>query len=122
MSRTAWLILSRRYGGDLRDPSAEDLDRAVDELFLENLPGMRESDYAEHGAAALRYGFDDGPMYVVEIDRVGNARFEQWQDPDFERELAAPLATRLASPAEALRLWSLLAAGDVDGVRGWRWE
>jgi hypothetical protein len=117
MTRPAWLVLSPRYGADVRNPSPEDLERAIAELFLEALPGIGESDYAEHGAASLRYGFDGGPMYVIEVDRRGNASFEEWADVDRERELAPPRAARLTAD-QALRLWALLAAGDVDEVRG----
>jgi hypothetical protein len=116
MTRPSWLILSPRYGADVRNPSPEDLERAVAELFLESLPGIGESDYAERGAAALRYGFEGGPMYVVDVDRAGNARLEEWADADRERELAPPRARRVTAD-QAQRLWVLLAAGDVDEVR-----
>jgi hypothetical protein len=116
MTRASWLILSPRYGGDVRNPSREDLERAIAELFEEQLPGVGASDYAERGAAALRYGFEGGPMYVVEVDRRGNARLEEWADADRERESAAPRARHVTAD-QALRLWALLAAGDVDEIR-----
>jgi hypothetical protein len=122
MTRPGWLILSRRYGGEERDPSGETLADALRELFVEDLPGMTDTDYAEHGAASLRYGFDDGPMFAVEVDRRGRARFEEWADQDYERELSAPRTARVRSLDEALQLWTLLATGDVDALRRWRWN
>ena len=32
---------------------------------------MTEANHEEHGTAFLRYGFDDGPMYVLEVARWG---------------------------------------------------
>ena len=121
MTDSSWLILTGRYGGDKRDPSREDLADAIWELFVEDLPEMAEGDYAEHGAASLRYGFDEGPMFVVEIARNGRVRFEEWADQDYEKELAPPRMVQSMSQGDALRLWSLLASGDVDAVRlsGW---
>jgi hypothetical protein len=77
-----WVILLRRYGTETRSPSTGDLAKAVSELFDESIPAMTESDYREHGAASLRYGFDAGPMFTVEITRSGSATLEQWADQD----------------------------------------
>jgi hypothetical protein len=111
------LILHRRYGAHRRDPSAEDLAAALEELFVEELPGMREDDYAEHGEAWLRYVRADGSEYVLAVDRRGQVRFEAWADPDYERELSPPLTATAPTVERALGLWLLLAAGDVDGLR-----
>jgi hypothetical protein len=117
-----WVILTRRYGGDTRSPSAAHLGEAVAELYHETLAGMTEGDYAEHGAALLRYGYDDGPMYVLEVSRLGEVRLEEWADQDFEQELA-PLRTMREVPEEqALQLWSWLAEGQIDRVRSQPWE
>jgi hypothetical protein len=43
----AWIILSVRYGGDIRNPSPQQLQQALGELFEENIPGMTEGDYME---------------------------------------------------------------------------
>jgi hypothetical protein len=71
--REPWSILSKRYGGDVRNPSSQDLASAVAELFIEKLPGVSAADYEEHGSAFLRHGYDDGPMYVLIVDRGGTA-------------------------------------------------
>src|SRR5262249_31700824 len=65
-----WVILTRRYGDDTRSPTATQLAEAVAELYQETLPGMSEGDYAEHGDASLRYGWDDGPMFVLAVNRL----------------------------------------------------
>jgi len=121
MSQSGWVILRRLYGASRRDPSSEELAAAIRELFVENLPGMTEADYAEHPDASLRYGHDDGPMYVLEIDRHGKATFQEWADQDYETELAPARVLRL-SQDDALRVWTLLASRNVDGVRRFRRE
>ena len=65
-----WTILTRRYGGDVRDPSPADLAAAIHELYHEDLAGMTSADYEEHGSATLRYGFDEGPMFLVTVTRA----------------------------------------------------
>ena len=35
-------------------------------------------------------GYDDGPMCVLEINRLREVRLEEWADQDFEQELAPP--------------------------------
>jgi hypothetical protein len=71
-----WCYLRCRYGGDTGAPTRGEISAAVKELYEESLPGMTEGDYEEHGSASLRYGYDEGPMYVLEITRHGNARWE----------------------------------------------
>jgi hypothetical protein len=106
-----WVILTRRYGGDTRNPTVAQLTEAVAELYHEALPGMTEGDYAEHGAGSLRYGYDDGPMYVVEVNRLGEVTLEEWGDQDYEQVLAPPRRRREVSEDQALRLWTWLAEG-----------
>lgn len=77
---------------------------------------MTEGDYYEHGAASLRYGYDDGPMYLIEITRSGKASFEQWADQDFMRELS-PSVVRTVTEEEALELWLMLSRGQVEHVK-----
>ena len=114
--KTSWLILTSRYGKDTVSPSAEDLREGVCESFEEYLPGMTEADFREHGSAHLRYGFDEGPMFILEISRNGSICFEQWADQDFEQELS-PGVSRSVSKSLALELFSLLAAGDIDQLK-----
>ena len=112
-----WFILSKRYGGDVRSPSTQDLAHAAAELFVENIPGMTTADYEEHGEASLRYGYDDGPMYVIAVGRSGTATFEQWADQDFNTELAAPKTLDSLSQQEVAHLWLALCEGRIAEVQ-----
>ena len=61
-------------------------------------------------------------MFVLEVNRLGEVSFEEWEDPDYEEELA-PRRTMLAVPEELafqLSLW--LAQGDIERVRSEPWE
>lgn len=116
-----WVILTRRYGGDTRSPSAVHLAEAIAELYHETLPGMTEDDYAEHGAASLRCGSADGPMYVLEVSRLGDVRLEEWSDQDYAQELAPARTIREVPQEQALQLWGWLAQGQVDRVRSQLW-
>ena len=98
-------------------PTLDQISAAVHELYEENLPGMTERDYGEHGAGSLRYGNDDGPMYVLEITRHGTARLEEWADQDYETKLC-PIREVKGIPREkAILLWEHLAAGEIEAVR-----
>lgn len=117
-----WVILSTRYGGDTREPTADQLRRALAEVYRENLPSMTEGDYAEHPNASLRYGFDGGPMYLLNAYRSKTVYFSQWSDQDYERELEPELERINVSEGEAFRLWELLAAGKIDEIKGSVWD
>ena len=117
-----WVILSRRYGGDTRSPTVAQLAEAIAELYHETLPSMTEGDYAEHGAASLRFGHDDGPMYVLEVSRFREITLEEWADQDYEQELVPPRRMHEVPKDQALRLWSWLAEGQIERVRSQPWE
>jgi len=112
-----WLILTTRYGGDIRDPSADDLTTALNELYQETLDGMTDAYYAEHPNAWLRYGFDDGPMYVLDVYRNGRVIFGQWADQDYETELAPETTIENVIEERAFQLWTWLTNGDVDRIK-----
>jgi hypothetical protein len=112
-----WLYLLRRYGEEIGSPSATQIEAAISELFHENLPGMNEANYDEHGAASLRYGYDDGPMYVLELSRGRSARWEEWADQDYNDEICPPKELSSLSEERANELWSQLARGKIDEFR-----
>ena len=118
----AWAILTRRYGGDVRNPTAEELAIAIEELYVEDLLGSTEADYEEHGAASLRYGFDDGPMYVLEVSRGGAVTLEEWADQDYQAALSPPRSIESVPPGRAMELWRWLAEGAIDKVRHQPWS
>jgi hypothetical protein len=117
-----WVILTRRYGEDIRSPSAVQLAEAVAELYHEALPGMTEGDYAEHGEGWLRCGYDEGPMFVLTVNRHHEVRLEEWADQDFEQELTPPRRMQFVAEEHALQLWSWMAHGVIDRVRAQPWE
>lgn len=117
-----WIILTWRYGGDTPSPTLAQLAQAVAELYHETLPGMTKGDYAEHGAASLRCGYDDGPMLLLEVNRLREVRLEEWADQDYEHELAAPRTMREVPEEQALQLWTWLAQGEIDRVRSQPWQ
>ena len=111
-----WVILTRRYGDDVCNPTAGQLADAVSELYHETTPD------AEHGSVFLRYGSDDGPMFVLDVDRLHQVVFEEWADQDFEVELAPSRKIRDVSEIQACQLLGLLADGQIDLVRSQSWE
>lgn len=117
-----WVILTRRYGTDTRSPTVDQRAEAVAELYHKTLPGMTEGDYAEHGAASLRCGHDDGPMYVLEVSRLHEVTLEEWADQDYEEELAPPRRMREVPEDQAVRLLNWLAAGEIARVQSQPWE
>jgi hypothetical protein len=120
--RPAWVILTSRYGGDIREPTVDELCRALADVYHENDPSMTEGAYAEHPNALLRYGFDAGPMYVLNVYRSGTVYFSQWADPDYESELEPELERINVSEREAHRLWELLSAGKMDEIKASGWD
>lgn len=118
----AWVILTTRYGTDIREPTSDHLRSALAEVYHEDHPAMTGGDYAEHPNAWLRYGFDSGPMYVLNVYRSRTVYFSQWADSDYENELKPEAEKINASEREALDLWELLAKGKIDEVKAWRWD
>jgi len=98
-------------------PTHDEILAAVKELYEENIPGMTESDYEEHGAGSLRYGYDEGPMYVLEITRHGTARLKKWADQDYETELYTMREVKVLPQEKAVLLWETLAAGEIEAIR-----
>ncbi len=117
----SFLILSHRFGGDTRDPSESDLEEALRLVFIEDHPQMTEADYEEHRGAFLRFGNDEGPMFLVYAYRHGDMVLEQWADVDYEDELVAPLYLRRVTFDDALRLWKFARNRDILALRQEPW-
>src|SRR5262245_28202650 len=94
-----WFILTKRFGADVRNPSAETLRAALDEVV-----DPAHAKDIEHTSAFVRYGFDDGPMYVLTYDSSRCLSFEQWADQDFETQLAPRVYMPDVTLTDALRL------------------
>lgn len=72
-----WIILTNRLGVDLRNPSAHDIEAAVEDL--QDHPNDQE-----HGSVILRRGEDDGPLHVLELIGNGSMIYSRYSDSDFE--------------------------------------
>ena len=95
--------------------------RGYQGIVSRTLQGMTEGDYAEHGAGSLRFGYDEGPMFVLEVSRLRDVTFEEWADQDYEQQLAPQRKMNLVSEEHALQLWGWLARGEIDQVRAQPW-
>src|SRR6185369_14947683 len=122
LSGEPWVILDSRYGAATSNPTLDELTHAIEELYVENLPGMSPGDYQEHGAASVRYGHDGGPMYVLEVSRLGTVAFEEWADQDFETPLSPRKELSSVPKRHALQLWVWLAGGELESIRNQNWR
>ena|SRR5579885_1296580 len=110
-----WVVLTERYGEDIRHPSDRELAQAIDELFSEDSKGMTEGGCAEHPNACLRYGSDDGPVFVVEVNRNKAVTLAKYADQDDIDPLVE--ATFNMDKGTILSLWRHLAKGEIEETR-----
>ena len=108
-----WWVLTRRWGGDMRSPTDAQLQSALDELFSSKDP--------EHPNTWLRFGRDEGPLFVLDVYEDGSIHFEEWADAECEQEIAPTRRLAGASLPVALGLWQALRRGDVSAVRAAAW-
>ena len=118
----AWLTLTGPDGRELASPTEQQMAAVLAELYAKpKHPPKTATAPAEPLSAALRFGYDDGLMYVAEISSTGEASFEEWSDRDCELALARP-RRMAASRDQALLLWSLMAARQVSKIRALDWQ
>ena len=106
-----WTILTTRNGEDIAQPSSEQLEDAVDELFEGN-----EAADVEHRNALVRYGTDNGPMFVVEAYSNGLLIMSKYADADFG-EPSHEVRLHNVLPDMVLEAWSWLSRGEFDKIR-----
>jgi hypothetical protein len=111
----AWVTLTGVDGRDIAAPSEKQLATVLADVY-----GQRRKD-AEPASAALRFGYDDGLMYVAEVHSDGAVSFEEWSDRDCEIALAKPRHMQ-ANQAEALQLWVMMAKRQVSRIRELAWQ
>src|SRR5476649_1613526 len=70
----AWVVLTRPDGRDVAAPTAAQLAATLAELYS----GKAASPDGGPGSAVLRFGYDDGLMYEVEVASGGEIRYEEW--------------------------------------------
>lgn len=114
---TAWTILTGRFGSDVRAPRKDDLRYALDQLYHETDPGISQTAYETHPDARLRWGQDNGPLFVLTVNRHGRMTFEQWTDQDMDEVMAPPCHRDNVSFDDALLFCKMLIAGDIPDLQ-----
>lgn len=113
----AWVELTKPDGGNVPAPTEAQLAAALSELY--------EGDGAGRDgvtpSAILRFGYDDGLMYQMEVRHGGAIRFEEWSDRDCEIALASPRRMS-AGKEDALQLWLWMAQRQVAKIRDQDWQ
>ena len=113
----AWVILTDPDGRDIAAPSDQQLEHALAQVFS----GAVHDPEGGRASACLRFGYDDGLMYELEVAGGGEAKFEEWSDRDCEIALASPRRISV-SQAEALQLWLWLSQRQVAKIRSQPWH
>ena len=114
----AWFILTRPDGRDISAPTPTQLAEALEQVYHEASPGPDGGP----ASAMLRFGYDDGLMYQVEVASGGEVTFEEWSDRDCEIALASPRRMTALEQAQALQLWQWLAQRQVAKIRSQPWH
>ncbi|NVM79229.1 hypothetical protein FHW83_005066 [Duganella sp. SG902] len=114
----AWLVLTGPDGREVSAPSEAQMAAALADVYGGKAGGADGGP----GSAVLRFGYDDGLMYELEVSGGGAVRFAEWSDRDCEIALAAPRTMTVAAPADALRLWRLMARRQVAQIRDQPWR
>jgi hypothetical protein len=107
----AWVILTDAEGREIDAPSEDELAETLAAVYANT----------DQSSAVLRFGYDDGLMYVAEVSSAGRVSFEEWSDRDCEMALAQP-RSMTASQAEALALWCFMARRQVSKIRALAWN
>jgi hypothetical protein len=117
-----FVLLNTRWGDTIRTPSREDLERALREIFHEDLPNLEEEDYAEHPSAGLAVGFDEGEGTCTTLDvyRGGMAFLTEAAEP--EGDPTRQMRLDRLEESRALRLWQSLQAGRIAEVFKEPWK
>jgi hypothetical protein len=113
----AWVVLTSPDGRDIAAPTEEQLESAIAQVYS----GALQDPEGGPASAALRFGYDDGLMYALEVASGGELTFEEWSDRDCEIALANPRRMS-ASQADALQLWLWLAQRQVAKIRSQPWH
>ncbi|MFS2007599.1 hypothetical protein ACEN9F_28720 [Duganella sp. CT11-25] len=113
----AWVVLTGPDGRDVAAPSEAQMAAVLAEVYS----GKAASPDGGPGSAVLRFGYDDGLMYEMEVSGGGAVRFAEWSDRDCEIALASPRLMTALAQADALQLWRLMAQRQVAKIRNQPW-
>lgn len=117
MNGESWIILTTRFGEDHINPDITDLKKAMEELLtLEDL-GLSEQEKTEFNHIGLRFGYEEGPMYMLEVFCDQKVIFSQWADPDHQRELSPKRIIPVLPEEKILSLLRMLALGQVENLK-----
>ncbi|WP_373991373.1 hypothetical protein [Duganella sp. BuS-21] len=114
----AWLVLTGPDGRDVAAPSEAQLAAALADVYGSKAPVSDDGP----GSAVLRFGYDDGLMYEMEVSSGGAVRFAEWSDRDCEIALASPRTMTVPAQSDALQLWRLMAQRQVAKIRNQPWR
>jgi len=114
----AWVELTRPDGHNVAAPTEAQLAAVLSEVYS----GKVLAPDGGPGTAVLRFGYDDGLMYEVEVAAGGAICFAEWSDRDCEIALANPRKMAGAAQEEAFQLWKWLALRQVAKIRSQPWE
>jgi hypothetical protein len=113
----AWVVLTRPDGRDVSAPTEAQLVAALADVY----GGTTVAADGSPGSATLKFGYDDGLMYQVEVAQDGAVRFEEWSDRDCEIALASPRHMSCGQD-DALQVWKWLAQRQVAKIRSLPWQ
>ncbi|GGY56440.1 hypothetical protein [Pseudoduganella albidiflava] len=117
----AWVELTGPDGHNVQAPTEAQLAAALSEIYEGDGAGAD----GIPPSAVLRFGYDDGLMYQMEVVRGGAGggaiRFEEWSDRDCEIALASPRRMS-AGKEDALQLWKWMAQRQVAKIRDQDWQ
>lgn len=114
----AWVTLTGVDGREIATPTEAQLAAALNTVYAGRKKAAPET---EPASATLRFGYDDGLMYVADISSSGELSFEEWSDRDCEIALAAPRRMQ-ASLAQAREVWAMMARRQVSRIRELPWQ
>ena len=112
----AWVVLTNADGIDISAPSERQLNAALADVFKAGASGEDDN------SAVLRFGYDDGLMYEMEVSHGGEVKFEEWSDRDCEIALASPKRMSKLSQKDVLQLWMWMAQRQVAKIRSQPWS
>ncbi len=113
----AWVVLTGPDGRDIAAPTEDQLESAIAQVYS----GTVQDPDGGPASACLRFGYDDGLMYEMEVAGNGDVKFEEWSDRDCEIALASPRSMN-ASQADALQLWLWLSQRQIAKIRSQSWH
>jgi hypothetical protein len=113
----AWVELTHPDGRSVAAPTEAQLAAALAEVYSGNV----QSPDGGPGTAVLRFGYDDGLMYEVEVAAGGHICYAEWSDRDCEIALASPRKMAGAAQEAAMQLWMWLAQRQVAKIRSQAW-